>query len=67
MWCGSAIACALTRVPTGKVLTDPDGAMLAARVIREVGAVAAAELALLDLLKIGRSQWACHLDADSEE
>jgi 2-dehydropantoate 2-reductase len=48
MWCGSAIACALTRVPTGKVLTDPDGAMLAARVIREVGAVAAAEGATVE-------------------
>ncbi len=48
MWCGSAIACALTRIPTGKVLTDPDGSLLAARVMREVGAVAAAEGATVE-------------------
>ena len=48
MWCASAIACALTRIPTGKVLTDPDGALLAARVIREVGAIAAAEGATIE-------------------
>jgi 2-dehydropantoate 2-reductase len=43
MWCGSAIACALTRAPTGLVLTDPDGARIATQVIREAGLVAQAE------------------------
>lgn len=43
MWCGSALACALTGKATGKVLTDPDGSLLAARVMREAAAVAAAE------------------------
>jgi 2-dehydropantoate 2-reductase len=50
MWCGSAVACALTRATTPGVFQDPDGLRVGARVMREAGAVAVAEGATLGVV-----------------
>ena len=47
MWCASALTCGLSGKTTGNILTDPNGALLAARIMREAAAVAAAEGAVV--------------------